>query len=98
RDLIRDGQPGCARGGVPGLVLLATAVPFLVVFLAEHPRPTRRQGSGGGPPPQDLRIPGQPRPGGTLSLQVHFRRAATAGVSARRSGGWGAATGLACGA
>src|SRR5215218_4657451 len=37
------------------------AVPFLVVFLADHPRPTRRQGSGGGPPPQDLRTAGQPR-------------------------------------
>src|SRR5215207_4217127 len=36
------------------------AVPFLVVFLADHPRPTRRQGSGGGPPPQDLRTAGQP--------------------------------------
>src|SRR6266567_3801973 len=37
------------------------AVPFQVVFLADHPRPTRRQGSGGGPPPQDLRTAGQPR-------------------------------------
>src|SRR6266516_8184076 len=36
------------------------AVPFQVVFLADHPRPTRRQGSGGGPPPQDLRTAGQP--------------------------------------
>jgi hypothetical protein len=26
---------------------LPTAVPFLVVFLADHPRPTRRQSSGG---------------------------------------------------
>jgi hypothetical protein len=26
---------------------LPTAVPFLAVFLADHPRPTRRQGSGG---------------------------------------------------
>ena len=39
---------------------LPMAVPFLVVFLADHPRPTRRQGSGGGPPPQDRREPGQP--------------------------------------
>ena len=39
---------------------LAMAVPFLVVFLADHPRPTRRQGSGGGPPPQVLRTTGQP--------------------------------------
>jgi hypothetical protein len=36
------------------------AVPFLVVLLADHPRPTRWQGSGGGPPPQDLRTTGQP--------------------------------------
>src|SRR6266566_5833646 len=36
------------------------AVPFQVVFLADHPRPTRWQGSGGGPPPQDLRTAGQP--------------------------------------
>src|SRR5512132_894559 len=43
---------------------LPMAVPFLVVFLADHPRPTRREGSGGGPPPQDLRTAGQPRPGG----------------------------------
>jgi len=40
---------------------LPTAVPFLVVLLADHPRPTRRQGSGGGPPPQNPRIAGQPR-------------------------------------
>src|SRR6266568_5782835 len=39
------------------------AVPFQVVFLADHPRPTRRQGSGGGPPPQDLRTAGQPPDG-----------------------------------
>jgi hypothetical protein len=26
---------------------MPTAVPFLVVFLVDHPRPTRRQGSGG---------------------------------------------------
>jgi hypothetical protein len=32
-----------------------------VVFLADHPRPTRWQGSGGGPPPQVLRTAGQPR-------------------------------------
>jgi len=30
-----------------------------VVLLADHPRPTSRQGSGGGPPPQLLRGPGQ---------------------------------------
>src|SRR6266704_987232 len=46
------------------------AVPFQVVFLADHPRPTRRQGSGGGPPPQDLRTAGQPREGHlTLPLE-----------------------------
>src|SRR6266700_6181595 len=45
------------------------AVPFQVVFLADHPRPTRRQGSGGGPPPQDLRTAGQP-PGRVWSWSV----------------------------
>jgi len=30
------------------------------VFLAVHPRPTTRQDSGGGPPPQLPRDPGQP--------------------------------------
>jgi len=30
------------------------------VFLADHPRPTTRQVTGGGPPPQLLRDPGQP--------------------------------------
>jgi len=32
-------------------------------LLADHPRPTRRQDSGGGPPPQLRRLPGQPPPG-----------------------------------
>src|SRR5947209_15115978 len=36
-----------------------TAVPFQV-FLADHPIPTARQVSGGGPPPQLPREPGQP--------------------------------------
>src|SRR4030095_7828268 len=43
---------GLARPGVLAVASLVwsclpTAVPFLVVFLADHPRPTRRQGSGG---------------------------------------------------
>src|SRR6266542_5514057 len=55
----RDGQPRRARLGGAGLVLLAMAVPFLVVFLADHPRPTRQQGSGGDRH-QVLRTAGQP--------------------------------------
>jgi len=47
---------------------LRTAVPFLVVFLAVHPMPTARRASGGGPPPQVPRAPGQPP--GTLSAHV----------------------------
>jgi hypothetical protein len=43
---------GMVSSGVLAVALLvwyclATAVPFLVVLLADHPRPTRRQGSGG---------------------------------------------------
>ena len=54
---------------------LPMAVPFQVVFLADHPRPTRRQGSGGGPPPQVLRTAGQPRRRAvTRSFQQSYRR------------------------
>ena len=41
-------------------LLFFTAVPALLVFLAERPTPTTRQVSSGGPPPQVLRDSGQP--------------------------------------
>ena len=36
--------------------------------MADHPRPTTRQVSGGGPPPQVLRDPGQP----PANLDIYF--------------------------
>src|SRR5262249_17778822 len=51
---------GGARGGGLLLVVLGHGGPCLTVFLADHPRPTTRQVSGGGPPPQIPRRPGQP--------------------------------------
>jgi hypothetical protein len=42
-------------------LLFFTAVPLLLVCLGGRPTPTTRQVSSGGPPPQLLRDPGQPR-------------------------------------
>src|SRR6476659_6521562 len=52
------------RRRIHGLILatlLHSGGPLLMVFLAERPTPTTRQVSSGGPPPQVLRDPGQPR-------------------------------------
>src|SRR6478609_9401048 len=52
------------RRRIHGLILatlLHGGGPLLMVFLAERPTPTTRQVSSGGPPPQVLRDPGQPR-------------------------------------
>ena len=58
-DPLRDG--GHARAHRLVLATLLHGGPLLLVFLAERPTPTTRQVSSGGPPPQLLRDPGQPR-------------------------------------
>ena len=57
-DPLRDRDALAPTGWI--WLLFFTAVPLLLVFLAERPTPTTRQVSSGGPPPQVLRDPGQP--------------------------------------
>ena len=59
-------------------LLFFMAVPLLLVCLGRRPTPTTRQVSSGGPPPQLLRDPGQPRQAQRFlfafgSIRQHFR-------------------------
>jgi len=56
--------------------LLLTVVPFLKWCLGRRPTPTARQDSGGGPPPQVLRDPGQPPRSQSVSNSNNSRSAA----------------------